>query len=207
MRFPEDKVVSGTYDLVVTNPGGLSVTIPGAITARYKPFDLLVSGGYSPWISLYDATYTGTIMPGTFFPVSLDSRASIYFIKQRFGYFGAEVDAGFRVMWAPEAGSTLDAEIGSFGLAADYKLPFLTKFAVAAKLGGGLSLSRYGLTYSAGNGAEQYSIDPYIFGALSLQFYIAKKIFLEAGIEWMHTFALDFVEGGIMPFFMAGMQF
>ncbi len=204
--FPTDSLSAGAYTLVITNPGGLSVTIPNALVVRYRPVDMLLSVGFAPWVPLYDAWYTEA-WPGSFFPLSAMSRLSAYFIKQPYGHFGAELAIGGRLMKGGIETAVIDSQIGLIGLNGIYKYLFSKAFSIAGRIGGGLTLSHHAFEYDGSTGSEICSIDPYLSAGGSIQFFPTKHIFLEAGIEWMHVFTRDFSEGGLVPSLSAGVLF
>jgi len=203
--FPEREAYAGEYDLVVTNPGGLSQLVPGALAVRYqRPFDLAISAGFAPWVSLYDSWYAEA-WPGAFFPVGATSRLALYFAKGRMGYLGAELGFGGRLMDGGSDAATIDSRIGLAGIGCVYKYPFSKSIAAALRLGGGVQLSSLAFDYEGTQGTDISSADPYITAGLSLQYFPAKKWFLELGTDWMNVFAVDFTEGGLMPFLSTGL--
>jgi hypothetical protein len=205
--FPVRTLAAGEYSLVITNPGGISFTLPRALSVRFqKPVDVLLSAGYAPWISLYDTWFVET-WPGTFFPLSAASRFSMYFAKRPYGYFGVEASVGGRFMKGGIDTAVLRTQIVLTGVNGIYKYPFSPGFTMTGRIGGGVELSRHAFDYEGAGGSEIYSIDPYVSAGISLQFFLTKKIYLDAGADWMHVFAVGSARGGLMPFFFAGLLF
>ncbi len=206
IEFPLRSFPAGTYSLVLTNPGGLSYTVPGAVLVRFRPVDFLFSGGVAPWVPLYDPWYT-EVWSSPAYLLSGIARFSVYFVKQPFGYFGAGFEAGGRLLRGGEGGAVIRSQIGLTGLNALYKLRITPKFAALAGLGGGLAFSHHEFDYGGVAGSDIYSIDPFLSAGLSAQYYLAKRFYLEAGADWLQVFSRDFAQGGILPFVCAGMQF
>ena len=207
IRFPSMLVQTGTYSFTLTNPGGLTAVIPRALDVSFqRPVDLHVSAGFAPWLPLYDSWSVQT-WPGTVFPLSAVARFSVHFLKTGIGYFGGELTTGGRFMSGGIEGADIRSVSGSVGLNAVYRLLFSKTLSVSARAGGGIVLSNHVFEYAGRKGATLSSIDPCISAGVSLTRHLTKKIFLEAGADWMQMFASEFTAGGIMPFICAGYSF
>ncbi|HET7839415.1 MAG TPA: hypothetical protein VFL04_06615, partial [Rectinemataceae bacterium] len=203
--FPAEGLSVGEYALMVTNPGGLSFRLPGAILVRYqRPVELSLSFGLAPWLALYDSAYKEA-WPGTFFPLGSASRLDFYFFRRPYGQFGIEVALGGRLMEGGSPTATIVSQIGLVGGNCLYKYSFSRLLSMAARAGVGLSLSHHAFDYSGSKGQELSSIDPYLSAGLSLQCSLSKRYFLEAGADWMQISAAGITAGGLMPFLSAGM--
>ncbi len=207
MLFALDSAVPGDYSIQVTNPGGLTVTFVNAVTVRYaRAVDFLASAGYAPWIPLYDDWHR-THWPDPAFPLGAGAEFTVFFLKTEFGYLGARLEVEGRFFSGGEAGAAIDTLIGLAELKAVYKFRFNRTFSALAGVGGGVALSRHAFMYGATPGPTLTSADPCMSAGASAQFYFYKNLYLEAGLEWYHLFALDFSAGGLEPFIRAGFQF
>jgi hypothetical protein len=205
--FPEKDVKPGDYAVVVVNPGGITATLPGALTVRYeRPVDVLVAGGYGPWFSLYDPWYVQA-WPGMFFPAGAAARVSVYFVKTPFGQIGAEVAAAGRLMWGGLDTAVISSQVGLLGLNGTYRYLFSRLISAEARVGGGVSLSHHSIAYGETAGPQLASLDPFVTAGLSVQFHVTKHFFLETGVDWTQVFALGVSEGGIQPALCAGLQY
>lgn len=207
VEFPSMFVQTGTYTLTLTNPGGLSTVLPGAVVVGFqRPVDLQLSAGIAPWVSLYDSWYTQT-WPGTVFPVSAVCRCTVYVLKTGFGHFGGELAAGGRFMSGGIEGAGIRLILGSAGLNAVYRLRVSNTLSVTARAGGGIMMSGLSFDYADTGGAALTSVDPCLSAGLSLTYRLTKKTFLEAGADWVQMFASEFTAGGVMPFISTGYSF
>ena len=205
--FPSDVVRSGTYTLTITNPGGLSTVLPGAIVVKYRrPVDVQISAGFSPWVSLYDSWYTRT-WPGTVFPASAVCRWTVHFMKTDHGHFGGELTAGGRFMSGGTEGAEIRLLFGSAGLNAVYRLLLSKTLNANLRAGGSVMMSFLSFEYDGTEGATLISLDPGISAGLSLSYRLSRNVFLEAGADWSQIFASEYTGGGVMPFIAAGYTF
>ncbi len=207
VAFPAREITVGRYTLVVTDPGGVSHKVPGALAVRYqRPVDVLISGAYAPWVALYDDWYTAN-WPGTFFPLGAAVRLSVYFLKRPFGYVGVGLDLGGRLMEGGIETAAIDSTIGMAGLSALYKYPFSRELAVTGRIGAGVVVRHHNFDYEGAAGTEISSLDPYASAGFTIQCFLLKNLFLEAGMDWMHVFANGFSEGGLSPYLLVGFLF
>jgi len=205
--FPADAVLSGSYSLVIVNPGGLSASLPSALAVKYqKEFDFIVSAGYAPWISLYDGWFLEA-WPGGFFPLGAKGGLALYFYKRPFGYLGAELSAEWLSMAGGTSNAFIAASIASVGASALYKYPFSRSFAAVCRVGAGVAFSRYAISYASSPGASVASADLFLSAGASAQFYPTKLLLIDIGVEWRHCFMNGFAAGGIMPSLSLGLQF
>ena len=205
--FPEKEVKPGDYTVAVVNPGGLTAVLPGALTVRYeRPVDVLLAGGYGPWVSLYDPWYVQA-WPGTFFPAGAAARVSVYFVKTPYGQVGAEAAAAGRLMWGGLDTAVVSSQVGLFGLNATYRYVLSRLISAQARAGGGVSLSHHSIAFGDTAGPELASIDPFVTAGLSVQFHVTRHFFVEAGVDWTQVFALGVDEGGLQPGVCAGLTY
>lgn len=207
VEFPERRIIAGEYSLVFTNPSGLSFTVPRALLVRYqRPLDLLLCGGYAPWIALYDSWYRN-VWSGTFFPVSAMGRLSAYFVKRPYGYFGAELTVKGQLAQGGTETTTINSTTASAGVEGIYKYRFSRQISLTGRVGGGAAVTHYAFQYRTTSGPEISSANFFVSAGVSLQYFLMKKVFLEAGTDWMHLFMVGFSQGGLTPFLLAGVQF
>ncbi len=202
--LPERKIDFGDYLVRVINPGGLTDVSDTGFVVRYqKPVDFYVSAGYSPNILLYDQ-WVRNNWPKTFYPAGAVARVGLFVVKRRWGYMGPEIFTHILLM----KGGISDATITSFsmktGLNCAYKYLFTPKIQGVIRLGGGVDLNNYSFDYEGTAGPEMTSADFFLTGGISVQGYIKKKLFIEVGGDWFHTFHNGYSEGGLEPFVSLG---
>ena len=92
VAFPESAYVPGLFDIAYVNPGGLLSKRPESLRILYqRPFDILVSVGYSPLKLIEDEWFIAT-WPEPMYWLGADSSLSLYFLKKAWGFLGLGVD-------------------------------------------------------------------------------------------------------------------
>jgi len=206
VAFPDKAYAPGEYAISFENPGGLSASIEDALKIRFqRPFDLLVSLGYSPYCSLYDDWFLAN-WPSTFKPLGFDANIGIFFIKQRWGFIGIEVGAEWRHMTGGEEKAVLTSDYVLYGADALYKYRFTRQLHGLFRLGGGFAWSWHSFDYEGFAGPTTESYDPFMRVGLALQAFLPFKLYGEIGADWSCLSLLDHLAGGITPRLTVGYQ-
>ena len=202
--FPEDAFGPGTYDLVVVNPGELESVLSGALSVKYqKPVDILLTAGYSPSVTLYDA-WLLEHWPSPFTPLGTDAGLSIYFLKRSWGFLGAEAKAHYRLLEGGTGGAGISSSYALLGGGLVYKRLFTRRTHGLFRLGAGVSRSEHSFDYEGFPGPKQSSTDPYLGAGLAVHVYLAKRVFLEGAVEWTHILLRDHSYGSLVPALRVG---
>jgi|GEM_PF-2524452 len=197
--FPDKAYAQGVYGISFRNPGGLTATIDDALTVKFqRPIDLLVSCGYSPYISLKD-TWLVQNWPKTFNPAGLSAGLDLYFIKKWWGFVGVEPDFSWRRMNGGDAGAAITSDYFLAGLNAVFKYRLTRYLHGVARLGGGISKSRHVFDYDGFDGPTIDSSDPYMRFGLALQYFTAVRLYGEVGADLTDIFLLSHYAMGITP--------
>ncbi|MCL2442538.1 MAG: leucine-rich repeat domain-containing protein [Treponema sp.] len=174
LSFSRDSLKRGRYEIFIRNPGGLWTCFGEVQVGSVSGMDLTVSGGYSPMIVFYD----------------LGSEII------------SEVSHGssLRLGWLP-----IKSKIGNFGLEAqadivDYNFTFNLLY--QNTLNGRLQLNfRLGMDYvenshhyelinNAGNEVPSPLAGIYLNIGSSIQYFLWKNLFLEAGLDIQYVLPL-----------------
>jgi hypothetical protein len=204
--FPDRAYEPGEYSITIKNPGGLSAVLENALKIRYqRPVDILVSAGYSPFISLTDKWVT-TSWTHSFNPVGLNGQLELFFVKQHWGFVGVELGAQWRRMTGGEEKATLTSDYLLAGANVLYKYRFARRLHGLARLGGGISWSKHSFDYEGFDGPVAYSRDPYAQAGLALQGFLPSKLYGEIGADYSWLFLLGHTAAGITPKISVGYQ-
>jgi hypothetical protein len=214
--LPEDDSLRvGYYSLRVVNPGGLSVMAKKALRVRYqRPADLLATAGYSPFIALYDDYLTADkYFFSYFYPLGASAALRLYFVKQRWGFVGAELSGQYQFLNSTQELYSLDTHYALAELSGIYTYLFTKKIRATARLGGGVAYSYWRFRYrvDANSSFDSYgeplsSLDPFITGGLAFHLFFNREWGLEIGANSRTIFHDGQVLGGIVPFINATYQ-
>ena len=204
LQLPLERIDVGDYTLTVINPGGLTAEREGGLSVRYlKPVDFFIYLGYSPWILLYDDWYTEA-WPVTFQPVGFGLRTGFFFLKRRAFYLGTEAGIEYHEQQGGIDGAVIDSRYAVLEMNLLGKFLFSRRLGLVLRTGGGVMLSYHSFDYDGTPGIDMSSSDPALFSALTLQFHVSKRFFIEGGAAWNHIFHSDFNAGHIQPVLTAG---
>lgn len=216
---------SGTYELKVTNNGGLFDTFEPIKIQFKKPMDFNVSAGIAPVIFLFDDTISTYFNNNNIYPYAGAVRLTFIPIKKRLGYFGASLYGSFGYvgtsLWFTDTSFYDEHEYSITSGFLNTHLDFtyqklLYKRMLVLDLHAGVGVMGFmNMTFKF---SHDYESTPYnalnltANGGLSMQFYILKRLFLEAGCDFTYTFAQIFNKskiqiGFIQPTVQIGWQF
>jgi len=204
--FPDRAYESGEYSITVKNPGGLSATLESAMRIRHqRPVDILLSVGYSPFISLTDEWVT-TSWTHVLNPLGLNGQFELFFIKQHWGFVGVELGAQWRKMMGGEDKATLTSNYLLVGANVLYKYRFARRLHGLARLGGGISWSKHSFDYEGFDGPVTLSRDPYAQFGVALQAFLPSKLYGELGVDYSWLFLIGHTATGVAPRLSIGYQ-
>ena len=207
--FEEEDLVTGKYDIVVRNPGGLETRAGNFSIAMAKPFDINVAGGYVPMFTLFGRK--DYFLDKVFIPASLTARASFIPLKWKIGNLGVEVNPSWSYLSSDENGFKTSAQLVMVNADALFQYWIIQKtLFVNTRAGLGFAgIFNYRFQYEeTGKIGEPINLAAlsFNFGA-SAQWFIYKQIFVEGGLDYVQIFHSDipmiFLRMGIF----AGYQF
>ena len=208
LGFTDGQLGMGNYAIQVTNPGGLSAGIENFRIAFRKPVDITVSAGYRPLVSLYGSINE---LLGTFlFPAGAYSRLTILPVKQQWGYAGLEIEPSWNHFLAAKDAYEVQAQMPGAAIYGIYRRWFAGRaLALGIRVGGGVySFLDYHLTFDRGSTDSIALFVPAIAAGLSVQWFVKKPFFVEAGLDFAHFLTADDPSPAwLRPFAGLGWQF
>ena len=204
--FPDKELVTGTYDLVVVNPGGLSAKDKNAVRIMFEhPLDILMSVGYSPVMFLQDSWFKEN-WPDPVYWLGANAELSVYFYKKSWGFLGVEAAASAHRLTGGDDQAKLTSDYLLTGGNFLYKYRFTGSFYGLARAGGGIALSKHSFDYKGNAGPTTESSNIYLDSGLAFQYFFSKKIFVEIGADWIEIMEKGHAIGGVQPALKIGYQ-
>ena len=189
--FDEEDLMMGKYEIVVVNPGGLEARIGDFNIAVAKPWDINVSVGYSPSLTLFGQK--DKFLDQVFVPLSFSARGSFIPFKWDVGNLGFEINTGWFLLTSEWADKNLRASAHmvflNVGPLFEYWI-VRKKFSANFRAGLGVT-GLFGFHYeyidTGMQSAETYNsmAFSYSFG-VSLKWMMYKQIFVEGGVDFYH---------------------
>jgi hypothetical protein len=188
--FQAEALIMGAYDIVITNPGGLEQRLEGFFADFRRPLDITVSLAYAPLFPL--SGYFFDIYDAPFYPLGLYGRVSLVPLKRLWGWIGFELGFHYADL------KTQDAAYGlSGGIPAVYADALFQKWnrnytlALNLRLGGGFNfISNVEFSHQDGSRSERADAARFaINSGASVQWFMWKNIFVEAGAEYVQLFS------------------
>lgn len=217
VRFREQDLATGDYDIVIQNPGGLDDSAGTLTIAFQKPVDLNISAGWTPMKFFNYKSSSDEYTPlidesiDTKYFLTISARISFIPIKKSFGYFGIELSPFINSFSNEKSdGYTINGYVAGSHLNLLYQKPFIKKKLVGnVRIGAGVS-TFYNLYIDYGNGLESDPLDTWFVSAdvgLSLQYFITKQLFVDLGVDYQQNFANQLFSGFLRPGLFLGWQF
>jgi hypothetical protein len=206
--FRFEQLNEGQYTIYAINPGGLAASL-GTFRITYrKPVDINFSVGYRPLFPLYglinDLFETGI------FPLGYYMRLSVIPFKYKWGYIGFELEPSWNDFQTKNDNYEVQAQMLGLAISGIYRRWFSNQAVLLNhRLGGGFyPVIDYHFIYAVGNTEPKTILIPVVSVGLSLQWYIRKSFFVEAGMNFIHMFTVDNPSPGyLVPFIGSGIQF
>lgn len=209
LQFDVEKIDVSKYSLVVKNPGGLKDK-SDKITVKYKkPVDFNVSVGYAPVFILNDDTIN-KYFEKSFYPLVPNVCLTFIPIKRKFGYLGFALTGSYFMMNNDKGSYSVSSHCvsGSFDLVYQ-KLLYKRKFLLDVRAGAGVT-NLLDMKFAFNNGIVSEplnSVNISVNAGLGIQYYVLKRLYIEAGCDFTHVFIKDMVMQYIQPVISCGYQF
>ena len=202
--FVEEDLLAGRYEIVVINPGGLATRAGIFTVAMAKPFDINVSVGYSPMLTLFGRT--DHFLNSVFAPLGFSVRASFVPFKLSFGYFGFELGADWAFLKSKLNKMETQAHLATVNV--DFLFQYWLykkKLALNSRAGVGIAgLFDYHFIYTDTDKKSPDSYNTMAFSlntGASLQWLFFKQLFIEGGVDLLfithREIPMGFVRFGI----------
>ena len=208
--FNEEDLLAGKYDIIVINPGGLETRTGGFTIAMAKPYDINVSGGFTPALTLFGQK--DDFLDKVFIPLNFSIRGSFVPIKLSIGNFGFELNTGWSYLTSESAKNTTSAHLMHVHAGALYQYWLIKReLSVNGRAGIGFAgLFNYYFVYKeTGNpSTDSYSTMAFSFNlGASVQWLVYKQIFVEGGLDYIHFAHSEIPLGFVRISLFAGYQF
>ncbi|MDR0389555.1 MAG: hypothetical protein LBH73_05750 [Spirochaetaceae bacterium] len=185
--FPvyRNELVLGEYDIIITNPGGLSTTMTGFKVSFRQPVDYAVSLAFTPVLP-----FSGSLFKEydqNLYPRGLTGRFSIVPFKRLWGGIGGELTARILDLTTKDERFTLNGQMLLFSANALYLRWFRDYTMNAAfHLGAGFaSLLNMRFDHKDGAQSEQFAPGHLTLGfGGSWQWFLWRDLFLETGLDY-----------------------
>jgi hypothetical protein len=185
----------GSYDIVITNPGGIRQTIPDFAVDFTQKFDINVSAGYAPFLPLgghlFERYNSGV------YPLGFYGRVDVIPLKKLWGSLGAEASVFWNnletagVTGAGE-GYTLTGQMLQISLDGVYQKWF-NRWTMALLLRAGFGFTGvYNIGFDHENGAYPKGEGTLLFtvnGGASFYWLLWRELFVETGIDYVRCFS------------------
>jgi hypothetical protein len=210
LTFANGQLGTGQYMVYIKNPGGLEASQGPLrmVMRRGLPLVITVSTGYAPLLPLYGSLFE--FIGGSFLPIGVYARLGVLPLNKPWGSLGAELEP----FWNYADVAQGDYEVFFHLIGAHVNLLFSRRLlsnilAVNLRLGTGItSVTDFHLQYAAGS---TDSFLGYYFsaeGSASLQWFIYKSFFAEAGALYNHVLTANDPQLGSFRFTIGlGWQF
>jgi len=210
--FAEEDLLMGKYEIVVKNPGGLEARTGDFNIAVAKPYDINISAGYSPSITLFGQK--DKFLDQVFVPLSFSVRGSFIPYKWDVGNLGFELNTGWFFLTSEWADKDLEASAHMVFLNAGALFEYwIIKRELSADFRAGIGVTglfgfRYTYISTGMSSADTYNsmAFSYFLGA-SIKWMIHKQIFVEGGVDFFHFVHPDAPIGLVRFGVFGGYQF
>ncbi len=206
VTFDDKAFRSGTFGMLIVNPGGIEDSIDDAVRILFqRPVDILVSAGYAPMAFFADDWFMEN-WPEPFQKLGAIATMDVFFIKKYWGFLGAGISGSGIYLNGGTDTATLTSTYFLYGASLLYKYRFSRTLHGVARVGGGLALSDHEFTYGDVTGISESSTDPFAGIGISAQYYFKGKFFLEGGADWVAIMGNGHTVQGIRPCLKFGYQ-
>lgn len=209
LHFDINSIAPGKYNVVITNPGGLTAKSED-ITIRYKKqMDFDLSAGYAlNWVMFDDTfnTYLGTPV----YPLSAALKMTFIPYKSPYGYFGCGVLASYSYMFKEYDRYKITGNFISAQLNFVYQYPFAERriFFEAFAGGGIVYFMNFQFEFERGIKSPYTNIAaPSADIGVAMQFYFTKRLFIDVTVPFVYAFTKDMQFGTLIPQVTVGWQF
>ena len=210
--FAEEDLLMGKYEIVVKNPGGLEARMGDFIISVAKPYDINVSAGYSPSLTIFGQK--DRFLDQVFIPLSFSVRGSFIPFKWGAGNLGFELNTGWFFLTSEWADKDIEASAHIVFLNAGALFEYwIIKRELSVDFRAGVGVTglfgfRYVYISTGKPSPNTYNsmAFSYSLGA-SIKWMIYKQIFVEGGVDFFHFTHPDVPIGLVRFGVFGGYQF
>jgi len=172
--FDIKKLVPGSYEIHIKNPGGLNTSAGTFEIGFYKSYDMFIGAAYTPLIPLYGNL--GEMEKKPIFPLGAAARFGIFPFKKSYGHFGVELSAVWNYLSSGSGDDKVSYHVagGEVNLLYQKWLPNRV-MALTIRAGGGLA-------------GTTGMLLPRVEAGASFLWLIHKPFYIEAGVDVVHWF-------------------
>jgi hypothetical protein len=184
--FPAEGLALGPYDIVITNPGGITQTIEGFSVGFSRSLDINTSLGYALLVPFYG--YLFNTYDAFLYPLGFYGRVSAVPFKRLWGWIGFELSPGYADLKTENDAYNLtghmisvDADVLFQKWNEDYTM------ALNLRLGGGF-VTMANIKFNNKDGSESANTGTVVFAinaGVSVEKLVWKNIFVEAGLSYV----------------------
>jgi hypothetical protein len=184
--FPAEGLALGAYDIVITNPGGMTQALEGFYTGFTHSVDINISLGYGPVFPVYG--YFFDTYNAVLYPLSFYSRIGIVPVKRLWGWIGFELSPYYTDLKTENDAYSLTGTMFGASVSVLYQ-KWMRNYTTALnfRLGGGAGLiSNIEFSHKDGSRSENTGSGVFTINAgVSVQWFVWKNMFIEGGAEYL----------------------
>jgi hypothetical protein len=185
--FPAAGLALGAYDIVITNPGGMTAALEGFYTGFTRRTDINVSLGYGPVLPVYG--YFFDTYSAALYPLGVYARVGVVPLKQLWGWIGFEVSPYYTGLKTETSAYTLSGTMFGASVSAIYQ-KWMRNYTMALnfRLGAGAGrITNIEFTHKDGSRSDNTSDGIFtIHAGVSVQWFVWENLFIEGGAEYVH---------------------
>ena len=206
--FNEEDLLAGVYEIVIVNPGGLEFRAGDFSIAMAKPYDINVSGGYTPMFTLFGQK--DYFLSRFFIPAGLSIRASFVPFKWNFGFLGAEISPNWAFLSSAQNDFKTSAHLVLVNVDVLFQYWIIQReLSLNARAGLGFAgIFNYLFEYNTGKTGDPISTSAFSFNlGASVQWLFYKQFFVEGGLDYIHIVHSEIPMGFVRIGIFGGYQF
>jgi hypothetical protein len=192
----------------IKNPGGLE-TSRGTFTVAFKkPVDIYVAAAYAPLLALHGDLFRA--FDSTLYPAGAQGRLGLIPVKKHYGYFGFELDASWNFLNLKNDVFTSQLYLTGAQMNFLYQRRLRNRsLALNFRAGAGVMwVLDYHFNFGIADSEPLSSFYVKAGAGVSFQWFITRRFFIDAGLEYSTMFVSGEVSPGfILPLVGLGLQF
>ncbi|MDR1212421.1 MAG: hypothetical protein LBK40_09350 [Spirochaetaceae bacterium] len=188
--FSPEALVPGPYDIVITNPGGLSQSVEGFVVDFKQKRDFLVSLGYAPLLPLGGYLFEKNSFSEPAYPIGFYGRVGYIPLKRTWGFLGLEAAPSWAFLKTNGGPYPVSGHLFAFNLDGLYQYWF-NHWTMALNLRAGFGLSAFGnMSYDNGGSGKKKGTALFTVNAgVSLLWLVREALFFEGGVTYARSFS------------------
>ena len=213
LQFDMKKLDVGKYHLVAKDASGLHSENNGSseFAVKFRKWmDFDIEAGYTYGLVVHDdtiETYLGTKM----FPLSGQFKISLIPFKHNWGYIGIGIRGNYSYFKSELDGYDIDGNIMNGHALFIYQLPFGKRRRVFWEVHGGAGVTYFhNIKFHFPHNIESKQLNTMSLSydaGTSLMVYVNKRLYIEAGGDYVFTQNKDLPMGEVLPYAGIGWQF